>query len=104
MHSWNLVVIAGPVSDFPYHANLLAQYCDRHNIPSGWTKKPDWVEVFDRSVKTRGGGHMHIDTDKRIISIYGRSSVYGPFSARDFSDIIQSDSFFAGFKVEFPRS
>ena len=103
-HSWNLVVIAGPVSDFPYHANLLAQYCDQHNIPSGWTKKPDWVEVFDRSVKIRGGGHMHIDTEKRLIQIYGRSSVYGPFSASDLSEMTQSDPFFAGFKVDFPKS
>ena len=97
----NLVFITGAVTEYPYHANLLATYCDQHAIPSSWAKKPDWVEVFDRGVQIRGGGYLQFDLEHRRVRVYGRSSAYGPYTSSDLTDLLPNDPVFAGYEVLF---
>lgn len=48
-------LVIGQVSDYPYHANLASQFCDRFGIPSAWQKKPDLLEIFDNGTTIQGG-------------------------------------------------
>jgi hypothetical protein len=93
-------LVAGPVSVYPYHAHLVDQFCIRHEIPSAWVKKPDFVEVLDPDVTVRGGGHILIDLAGRRMRIYGRSTAYGGFQPADLEQGLLSDAFFHGFEVE----
>ena len=94
------VLLAGPVSQYPYHADLIEQFCDRHEIPCSWVRKPDLLEVYDPDVNIRGGGHILIDCPEHRMKLGGRSTAYGAFDPGDLAEIVRADSFFEGFEVE----
>lgn len=91
--------VTGPIDQYPYHAHLVAQFCDKNDIPSTWVKRPDLVEIHDPGVKIRGGGQLHIDLKQNQMKLHGHSTAYGPFSADEVDEAVCSDPFFAGFKV-----
>ena len=94
-----LHLVAGPVTEYPYHANLVSQFCDQNEIPASWEKKPHLVRIFDPGVRIRGGGHIRIDLKLNRMKLYGRSTAYGSFDLTDVRAAVSSDSFFDGFEV-----
>jgi hypothetical protein len=93
-------LVIGPVADYAYHASLVDEFCRVNEIPSAWIEKPHRIEVYDDTVDIRGGGWADIDSDRRTLSAYGASSVYGAFDAREVSRIISGLSAFSGWSVE----
>ena len=48
-------LIMGPLTEFPYHANLVKYFCNHFDIPSGWIKKPDMYDILDKHYHINGG-------------------------------------------------
>ncbi len=94
-----LNLVCGPVAEYPYHANLVAQFCDRHQIAASWARKPDIVEIFSAGVHVRGGGHISINIRERRMKLYGRSTAYGPYHPDHLAGVTASGGFFEGFEV-----
>lgn len=86
-----LVLLWGAVAEFPYHANLVEKYCDRHDIPCSWTNRPTLLELFDSDIKIRGGGYAEIQTDGKKIVFGGRSTAYGKFVRSDLDAILSEN-------------
>lgn len=95
-----LHLVTGPIDHYPYHANLIAEFCEANEIPSSWVKAPDLLEVFDPGVRISGGGHLRIDLDQNKMKLYGRSTAYGDFDRAEVSQAVDSDLFFNGYSVE----
>lgn len=96
-------LIVGPVQTYRYHANLLDRFCAERDIAASWAKKPDYVEVFDRSVVLHGGGWMELDGESRKARLYGASTAYGAYRVDLARRIIADHPHFARFHVTFSR-
>jgi len=92
--------IAGPLAEFPYHANLVDRFCTQREIPCGWVRRPDLVEIFDVQTTIRGGGLIMIDLVNRLIRLSGKSTAYGRYNADELSVLIENHDFFNGFKID----
>ncbi|MCB2231431.1 hypothetical protein KQH82_12005 [bacterium] len=101
--SAELSLVFGPVRAFEYHAWLLERFCRERQIAAGWVKKPDLVEVYDRSVTLHGGGWMELDFGEKQAEIYGSSTAYGPYRADLARAIIADHPHFARFRVKYSR-
>lgn len=82
-----LVLIHGPVTEYPYHAGLVKAYCELNDVPSGWVKKPDVYEIHDDSYRVMGGGWLEENHRDKQLGFYGSSSAYGGFDAADIKYI-----------------
>ena len=96
-HRLHLVV--GPVSLFRYHANLVDGFCRRHDIPASKARGSHRVEIYDRSVRVLGGGHVSVDSEARRIRFFGQSTAYGPYDTDAVSSILKRGSLFAGYSL-----
>lgn len=94
-------LVLGPVADFPYHANLVAKFCDDRQLAYGWQQRPDLVAVFDPAVKIRGGGMLEIDVDNSLARFYGASRAYGYFRRADVERLTSGTPLFAGYEIAF---
>ncbi|MBU0985096.1 MAG: hypothetical protein KKA42_14575 [candidate division Zixibacteria bacterium] len=99
-----LHMILGPVSLFPYHANLLERFSDEQGIATSWVQLPDVLEVLDRDIKTRGGGLLEYDCRREAVKIHGFSRAYGPFAPEEVDGVVASDDFFRSRKVTVRKS
>ena len=41
-----LVLLWGPVTHYPYHANLIEKFCQDNEIPCQWASKPTMLELI----------------------------------------------------------
>lgn len=92
-----LVLLWGLVDEYPYHANLIEQFCDSHDIPRSWANKPTLLELFDSNTQIRGGGYAEIQTGPKRIVFGGRSTAYGKFIRPDLDEILSENHLLAGF-------
>lgn len=92
-----LVLLWGPVAEYPYHANLIEKYCGRHEIPCSWANRPTLLELFDCDTKIRGGGYAEINTGRKKIIFGGRSTAYGKFLRPDLETILSEHRLLDGF-------
>ena len=94
-----LYLIYGPVSEYPYHANLLEQFCREQGIPNSWASKPTMLNLFDKETKIRGGGYAEISTGAREVKFGGHSTAYGRFVRADLETILAQHSLVDGFST-----
>ncbi len=94
-----LAFIFGPVRQFRYHANLVDAYCGRRDIPAGWLKKPDIVEVYDVNYVIKGGGWLDLEPGSRFMKVYGYSTAYGRFDPSDLSLVVDGSPVLNGFTI-----
>ena len=93
-------LVFGPVSEFGYHANLVDRFCSQRDLAAAWVRKPDMVEVLEKSVRIRGGGWIKIDRSKSLIEIYGRSTAYGRFDKELLRQLVDREPFFSNSRVQ----
>jgi hypothetical protein len=91
--------VCGPISEYRYHANLVAGFCNRENIGALWERKPDLVEILDTEVRVRGGGHIQLDLLARKMKIHGRSTAYGPYNPDHLVELADSTKFFDDYEL-----
>ena len=99
VHDNVLWLVLGRVREFPYHAQLVERFCNLNMIPSHWVKKPDLVEILDHATRVQGGGWLEINPAQRTCAIYGHSTAYGAFNSADIRQVVEEQSFFAGYDV-----
>lgn len=97
-HAALTIMVAGMLDMFPYHANLLAKFCDDRGIDSVWARRPDLLEVLDLDVEIAGGGYIKL-TDGKVIDIFGSSTSYGRYDAGLVNRFVREHPFFASCKV-----
>ena len=95
----DLNLVLGLVSEFPYHADLVAHFCQSLDIASGWTRKPDLYEILDKHWKTKGGGWAGIDLAAGHWKFFGYSTAYGACDNGDLSFVVTEHPFFAGYSI-----
>ena len=93
-------LVTGPLAEYPYHANLVDAFCTQREIPCGWVRRPDLVEIYDVQTRIRGGGFIEIDLVNRQIAFGGKSTAYGKYKADELSFLIEHNDFFNGFKID----
>jgi|GEM_PF-826523 len=94
------VLIYGPVDEFPYHANLVAAFCESKAIAAAWVRKPDLVEIYDQHVEIDGGGWLSIEPFDSQLKLYGHSTAYGGFSFPQVSSLISTVDALADFSIQ----
>ncbi len=94
-----ITLIYGLLKHYPYHANLVEQFCAMNELASAWEHKPDQYHIFDHSYKICGGGYFEIDPVTKQIVFYGASTAYGKYDERQLRDIIKSTPGFSGYSV-----
>jgi len=95
------MLVYGPVSIYPYHAELVSRFCDQRGIPSAWVKKPDLCEILAPGFAVKGGGWLEISRLQSVLSIYGTSTAYGKYERPLITGAIGSDSVLADFSTVF---
>lgn len=91
--------VCGPVTKYPYHANLVGRFCNQFEIGAVWERKPDLVGILDTSIRVRGGGHIKLELVARKLKIYGRSTAYGPYNPDHLVGLPSSNAFFKDFDL-----
>ena len=99
MVSGELCFVLGSYDQFAYHANLVDRFCAERGIESGWARKPDLVEVYQKDVRIGGGGWMKIERVGAAIEIYGGSTAYGRFDSEAVEMIVENHAYFAASEV-----
>ncbi len=92
-------LIVGPVSEYPYHANLVDRFCSDNLIASSWIQRPDLVRIFDSAVKIRGGGYLSFDFARKEVKLAGVSKAYGAYQPNQIARVVERTDFFVGFNV-----
>lgn len=95
-----LYLVFGAVAVYPYHANLVGQFCQDKAITHDWVKRPDVVRIQDASYRILGGGHLEIDAARRKIKFSGSSKAYGYFRVEDVRLAASQSPLFAEFSVQ----
>lgn len=107
--AWKFVIIdrpdvrhfvCGPISRFPYHANLVGRWCNQYEIGAIWGRRPDLVEILDTDIQIRGGGQIKLDLGSERLKIYGRSTAYGPYQPEHLECLPDSNAFFREYDLE----
>ena len=94
-----LNLVFGPLNIYPYHANLVNQFCLENDIASIWEKKPDFVRVLEQDCEIKGGGWMEIDPFSKQMKFFGRSTAYGLFDPIILAEILTGHSLFGPYHV-----
>ena len=94
-------LVFGPVAKYAYHADLVARFCADHLVAAGWARRPDVMEIYDPSVRLRGGGVLEVDRGAMTMEIYGASRAYGDFRRKDVEHAIDASRDLAGYRVSF---
>ncbi len=94
-----LNLILGLISDYPYHADLVARFCHNYDIASGWTRKPDLYEILEHCWKIKGGGWADIDLAAGRWKFLGNSSAYGACDRGDLNFVLTDHPFFTGYSI-----
>ena len=95
-----LHVVFGEVVRFPYHALLVVKFCERESIACGWQQRPDMAEIYDPSVKIKGGGMIDIDSRTKRARVYGASRAYGFFRPGEVVRALRSSDLFDDYEIE----
>lgn len=95
-----LTLIFGEVKEYAYHANLLYRYCQLREIPCGWEKKPDLLEIYDPSIRLHGGGWFEFDERAKGIRLFGSSTAYGRFHPTRLNEVVSGHGYFSKLNVE----
>ncbi len=98
-HDGRLIMVHGPLKEYPYHASLIHEYCESYEVAAAWLKKPDLIEIYDQDVEIRGGGWLEFDRTARRLSVYGFSTAYGKYVPSDVQHILQSSDSFTGYRI-----
>jgi hypothetical protein len=72
-------LVMGSINVYGYHADLLAKYCQNHNISHEWISRPAQLAIRDDSVKLHGGGWVGVKPKEGRVAFFGKSTAYGPF-------------------------
>ena len=95
-----LTLIFGEVKEYAYHANLVYRYCQLREIPCGWEKKPDLLEIYDPQIRLHGGGWFELDETAGHIRFFGSSTAYGRFHPTRMNTVISDHAYFSKLNVE----
>lgn len=73
-------LVTAPIEDFPYHAHILAYFCDERGIRVKYNQNRDMATVEGQAppVQTHGGGWWERQADDSLV-FYGQSQAYGAF-------------------------
>ncbi len=63
-----------------YHNQMVAQFLGQHGIRKHWIGG-DRLEWDDPELVVEGGGRFRLDPEARSLSLWDRSTAYGPFDA-----------------------
>lgn len=75
--------VLGVPKHYPYHATLVAAFCDRESLPYHWERRPDIVRIEHTFTSIDGGGMFELDREAGILRLGGESRAYGPVNHRD---------------------
>lgn len=98
-HAKMLYLIFGPVSIYPYHANLLGRFCQQREIRYQWVKMPDLVKIQEPEYRVLGGGYLEIDPSEKRLKFSGSSKAYGFFELDDVRLITSRDELFSTYSI-----
>jgi hypothetical protein len=98
-HMNTLLMLIGEVDEFRYHAQLLDRFCSNRGIAASWVKRDEYLEVYDKSLRIRGGGWMEVTPEGQYARIYGSSSAYGQYETVTLRQIVDLHPFFEGIQV-----
>ncbi len=83
-------LVLGVRSDYPYHAMLVAAFCDRESLPCRWEQRPDVVRIDHDFTTVDGGGMFELNGETGTLSLTGESRAYGPVRRRDLESLRRS--------------
>ena len=95
-----IILLLGPLREYPYHAKLVEYFCKQYAIPSGWERCPDLYEIYGSPYRVSGGGWFRFDFGKSIITAKGNSTAYGRFHSQKLKDALDTAQFVNGLQVE----
>jgi len=79
----SLHFVAGPITQFKYHATLADKFCAQLKLPYAWVHKPDQGQIYDKRYKIRGGGVLTVDRSAGLVRVFGVSRAYGPYKTEE---------------------
>lgn len=95
----SLTLVLGQLKEFKYHAHIVDRFCRMNQIPSGWRRKPDSVEIYDDKYEVTGGGWIEINSRLLTVKFFGHSTAYGSFDRSDVESCLMQSSLFDGFRI-----
>lgn len=94
-----LFMVFGSLSEYKYHANLAAKFCDIKDVPYHWVKNPDLIEILDNAYKIKGGGLMRLLTKSKRVEFGGHSTAYGKYDKGLLKQFISESPVFQGYEI-----
>jgi len=92
-------LVFGMYEEYNYHANLIDRFCEKHEIASGWVKKPDIYEIYQDGCEIKGGGWVEMDLTGKKLKFFGESKAYGQYERRDLNYILSHHSYFSDYSI-----
>jgi len=92
-------LVFGPISEYPYHASLVEEFCRANMVSSGWERKPDLYGVYDPRCRVLGGGYLELAGSRSAVRFGGASTAYGTYDEEDLRLVVENAAYFVEFEV-----
>ncbi|MBU8933012.1 MAG: hypothetical protein KOO62_03295 [candidate division Zixibacteria bacterium] len=94
-----IVMILGSLNEYPYHANLLDQFCHRRELASIWAREPDVVDLHEPGYDILGGGYVEIQRAEWRLRFSGASTAYGAFPQYELNALVDHCPVFEPYQI-----
>lgn len=75
-----VILLIGQLSSYPYHADLVQAFAERHAIPFQRASVREKTVLTSNNHELFGGGWIDLDYAKRTARFHGHSTAYGDYS------------------------
>jgi hypothetical protein len=75
-------IVLSPQELSVYHANIVDRFCMLNRIEGNYNPRKDYFHIQDPEWVVLGGGLWTMDTKKKELNLYGKSTMYGKFDPK----------------------
>ena len=94
----DLSLVIGKIAVYPYHANLVAKFCEMFDVPSFWERHPDMHTISDNGYII-SGGYFEFKSATESALFCGASTAYGPYNSPKLQQAVKLLPFFESITV-----
>lgn len=92
-------VVLSPEELSVYHANIVERFCMLNGIQGSYNPRKDHFHIQNPDWVVVGGGLWTMDTEKKEINLYGKSTMYGKFDPKGLKRNVLTRTEMNGYRV-----
>jgi hypothetical protein len=85
-------LVFSPKEQSVFHADIVSRYLQPMGVRGTWNSQRDAWHLSDPAWRILGGGHFKLNSNSRMLALFGVSLAYGPFDRTGMLERLQDPS------------